>query len=92
LLKEALHARSGAVVGGVVLIRSKKQELEAAPAAFLDHAEELRMGLSNAQLIHEAIECNHAGVGQKGPGWSAPYRKSYLSGIAIRLSPFSGRR
>jgi integrase len=30
---------------------------------FLDQAEELRMGLSNEQLISEAIECNHASIG-----------------------------
>ena len=38
-------------------------DLEAAPARFLDQSEELRMGLSNEQLICEAVECNHAGVG-----------------------------
>jgi hypothetical protein len=38
-------------------------ELEAAPARFLDQSEELRMGLTNEQLICEAVECNHAGVG-----------------------------
>jgi hypothetical protein len=39
-------------------------ELEAAPAQFLDQSEELRMGLSNEQLICEAVECNHAEVGR----------------------------
>jgi hypothetical protein len=47
----------------VTLTRSRSQKLDAAPAAFHDRAEELRMGLSNEQLIHEAVECNHAGVG-----------------------------
>lgn len=37
--------------------------LDAAPARFLDQSEELRMELSNEQLICEAVECNHAGVG-----------------------------
>lgn len=39
-------------------------QLDTAPARFLDHAEGLRMDVSNDQLIHEAIECNHAGVGR----------------------------
>jgi integrase len=41
------------------------QELDAAPARFLDRFEELRMGLSNEQLIAEAIEINHAGIGKE---------------------------
>ena len=39
-------------------------QLDLAPARFLDRFEELRMDLSNAQLIHEAIEINHAAVGK----------------------------
>jgi integrase len=35
-----------------------------APGLFLDQIEELRMELSNEQLIAEAIEINHAGVGK----------------------------
>jgi site-specific recombinase XerD len=35
---------------------------DAAPALFLDRLEELRMELSDQQLIAEAIETNHAGV------------------------------
>lgn len=35
---------------------------DAAPARFLDRFEELRMELSDQQLIAEAIETNHAGV------------------------------
>jgi integrase len=37
---------------------------DAAPALFLDRFEELRMELSDQQLIAEAIETNHAGVGK----------------------------
>lgn len=37
---------------------------DAAPALFLDRFEELRMEMSNEQLIAEAIETNHAGVGK----------------------------
>ncbi len=44
------------------------RELEAATTLFLDHAEELRMGLSDEQLIDEAVECNHAGVGDRTLG------------------------
>jgi integrase len=122
---------------------------------FLDQAEELRMGLSNKQLIAEGIECNHAGIGPttirkyedhlvhfaqylasahgsdfygaskkqvrlfmghlekpgganpdparlrcewcrvrgypdglKGPGWSASYRKSYLSAVRFLYHHF----
>lgn len=40
-------------------------QLDSAPARFLDQFEELRMGLSNEQLIHEAIEVNHAGIGKE---------------------------
>jgi hypothetical protein len=40
-------------------------QLDAAPARFLDQFEELRMELSNEQLIAEAIEINHAGVGKE---------------------------
>ncbi len=36
--------------------------LNDAPALFLDRFEELRMELSDQQLIAEAIETNHAGV------------------------------
>lgn len=35
---------------------------DAAPTRFLDRFEELRMELSDQQLIAEAIETNHAGV------------------------------
>jgi site-specific recombinase XerD len=35
---------------------------DAAPAQFLDRFEELRMELSDQQLIAEAIETNHAGI------------------------------
>ncbi|MEZ5078103.1 MAG: tyrosine-type recombinase/integrase [Solirubrobacterales bacterium] len=38
--------------------------LDSAPARFLDEFEELRMDLSNDQLVNEAIEINHAGVGK----------------------------
>jgi hypothetical protein len=41
----------------------RSPDLAAAPARFLDQSEELRMDLSNEQLICEAVECNHAGVG-----------------------------
>jgi integrase len=37
---------------------------DAAPALFLDRFEELRMELSDQQLISEAIETNHHGVGK----------------------------
>jgi len=40
-------------------------QLDAAPARFLDQIEELRMSLSNEQLIAEAIEINHAGIGKE---------------------------
>ena len=40
-------------------------QLDLAPARFLDQIEELRMDLSNEQLIHEAIEVNHAAVGEE---------------------------
>src|SRR5215218_11276740 len=46
-----------------VHVRQQLSFLDPAPARFLDQSEELRMGLSNEQLIREAIECNHAGVG-----------------------------
>jgi integrase len=39
-------------------------QLGSAPARFLDQFEELRMDLSNEQLIAEAIEINHAGIGK----------------------------
>jgi hypothetical protein len=39
--------------------------LDAAPARFLDQFEELRMDLSDEQLIAEAIEINHSGVGKQ---------------------------
>jgi integrase len=45
--------------------KASAPQLESAPARFLDQFEELRMGLSNEQLIHEAIEINHAGVGKE---------------------------
>jgi integrase len=131
------------------------RDLEAAPALFLDQSEELRMGLSDEQLIGEAVECNHASIGpttlkkyeghlvhlsqylasahssdfyrankkqirlfmghlekpggahpdparvrcewcrtraypdgQKGPGWSASYRKSYLSALRFLYHHF----
>jgi hypothetical protein len=40
-------------------------QLDSAPARFLDQFEELRMNLSNEQLVAEAIEINHAGVGKE---------------------------
>jgi integrase len=40
-------------------------QLDSAPARFLDQIEELRMELSNEQLIAEAIEINHAGIGKE---------------------------
>lgn len=40
-------------------------QLDAAPARFLDQIEELRMNLSSEQLIHEAIEVNHAAIGEQ---------------------------
>jgi integrase len=40
-------------------------DLSSAPARFLDQFEELRMDLSNEQLIAEAIEVNHANIGDK---------------------------
>jgi integrase len=40
-----------------------RSKLDAAPALFLDRIEELRMDLSNEQLIHEAVEINHVAVG-----------------------------
>jgi integrase len=40
-------------------------EVESAPARFLDQFEELRMDLTNEQLIAEAIEVNHAGISDK---------------------------
>jgi hypothetical protein len=40
-------------------------QLELAPSRFLDQLEELRMGLSNEQLIAEAIEINHGGIGEE---------------------------
>lgn len=39
-------------------------QLDSAPARFLDQFEELRMDLSNEQLIADAIEINHAGIGK----------------------------
>lgn len=39
-------------------------QLDSAPARFLDEFEEIRMELSNEQLIAEAIEINHAGIGK----------------------------
>jgi integrase len=39
--------------------------LDAAPAWFLDQFEELRMGMSNEQLIAEAIGVNHRGIGKE---------------------------
>lgn len=141
--------------GPVATTTKTIHELEAAPALFLDLSEELRMGLSDEQLIAEAVECNHAGVGpktirkyedhlvhftqylasahrsdfyrankkqvrlfmahlgkpggadpdpsrlrcewcrargypdgQKGPGWSASYRKSYLSALRFLYHHF----
>jgi integrase len=135
--------------------RTQLSFLDPAPARFLDQSEELRMGLSNEQLIHEAVECNHAGVGattleryrdhlvhfaqylasvhasdfyaankkqvrlfmghlekqggpnpdsarlrcewckarnypdgREGPGWSASYRKSYLSALRFLYRHF----
>jgi integrase len=130
--------------------------LDDAPARFLDEFEERRMNLSDEQLIAEAIEINHAGVGadatleryrdhlvhysqylasaqggtfysarrkhvrlfmghlekaggerphasrlrcewcrsrgypdgREGPGWSASYRKSYLSAIKFLYRHF----
>ncbi|HYP55979.1 MAG TPA: site-specific integrase [Solirubrobacterales bacterium] len=136
-------------------IAKRVSELDAAPARFLDQSEELRMELSNEQLICEAVECNHAGVksstleryrdhlvhiaqylasvhgsdfyrakkkqvrlfmghlekqggatpdparlrcdwckargypdGREGPGWSASYRKSYLSALRFLYHHF----
>jgi integrase len=40
------------------------KKLTAAPAWFLDQFEELRMSLSDEQLIHEAVEINHASIGR----------------------------
>jgi integrase len=40
-------------------------QLSAAPARFLDQFEEMRMELSNEQLIAEAIEINHAAIGKE---------------------------
>jgi hypothetical protein len=40
------------------------RDFETAPALVLDHSEELRMGLSNEQLIGEAVECSHTGIGR----------------------------
>jgi len=37
---------------------------DSAPARFLDQIEEQRMDLSDEQLVAEAIEINHAGVGK----------------------------
>jgi integrase len=45
--------------------RSQCAQLDSAPARFLDQFEELRMDLSNEQLIAEAIEINHAGIGKE---------------------------
>jgi hypothetical protein len=42
-----------------------RQQLDSAPALFLDRFEELRMELTNEQLIAEAVEVNHAGIGQE---------------------------
>jgi hypothetical protein len=48
---------SVAEANGLVAPTTKTiHDLEAAPALFLDQSEELRMGLSNEQLIGEAIE------------------------------------
>jgi integrase len=41
------------------------RRLDAAPAQFLDEFEEMRMNLSNDQLVAEAIEVNHRGVGDE---------------------------
>lgn len=40
-------------------------QLASAPGLFLDRIEELRMELSDEQLIHEAIEINHGGIGKE---------------------------
>jgi site-specific recombinase XerD len=40
-------------------------EIESAPARSLDQFEEMRMNLSNEQLIAEAIEVNHATISDK---------------------------
>jgi integrase len=42
-----------------------RRKQDSAPASFLDQFEELRMELSNEQLIAEAVEVNHAGVRQE---------------------------
>jgi integrase len=39
--------------------------LDSAPGRFLDESEELRMELSDEQLIAEAIEINHAGIAER---------------------------
>jgi hypothetical protein len=44
--------------------REETQKLDSAPALFLDKFEELRMELSDEQLIADAIEINHAGIGK----------------------------
>ena len=58
------------------------RELEDAPARFLDEAEELRMGLTDEQLIAAAVECNHAAIGPTTaralPGPLGPLRQ-YLA-------------
>src|SRR6188472_49176 len=46
-------------------LKGGSAQLDSAPARFLDQFEELRMALSDEQLIAEAIEINHAGCGQE---------------------------
>jgi integrase len=45
--------------------KARATQLDSAPARFLDQFEELRMELSNEQLIAEAIEINHAAIGKE---------------------------
>lgn len=42
-----------------------QRQFDSAPALFLDQFEELGMELSNEQLISEAVEVNHAGIGKE---------------------------
>lgn len=44
---------------------SKRRAARHSSRLFLDRFEELRMELSNEQLIAEAIEINHAGTGKE---------------------------
>jgi integrase len=44
----------------------RSAQLDLAPGRFLDEFEELRMDLSNEQLIAEAVEINYAGVSKEG--------------------------